>query len=167
MKLREKPFACRIQSPASRNGVTLDRSSGPFVFLAMLAAIVAIVGLSSCAGFTNAAGQPKTPNTGVLSVSAATVSFGNVATGSTAVQSVTVTNVGTSTVNISSATLSGTGFTVMSGAPSGAMAVGQGTTVQVQFAPSSAGAASGTFTVVSDATNSPLVISFNGTGTQP
>ncbi len=167
MKLRAKTFAYRIQSPALRNGVTLNRSSGPFVFLAMLAAIVAIVGLSSCAGFTNAAAQPKTPNTGVLSVSAATINFGSVATGTTAVQSVTLTNVGTSTVDISSAALTGAGFTVMSGAPSGSMAIGASATVQVQFAPASAGAATGTFTVVSDATNSPLVITFNGTGTQP
>ena len=133
----------------------------------MLAAIIAIVGLSSCSGFTKAAVQPKTPNSGVLSVSAASINFGNVATGSTAVQSVTVTNVGTSAVDVSSATLSGSGFAVMSGAPSGSMAIGASTTVQVQFAPAAAGAAAGSLTVVSDATNSPLVVTFSGTGMQP
>jgi hypothetical protein len=167
MRFRAPTLAHRIQSPPSRNGVTLNHSSGPFVFLSMLATILAIVGLSSCAGFTNAAAQPKTPNTGVLSVNSPTINFGSVAIGSTAVQSVTVTNVGTSTVDISAATLAGAGFTVMSGNPSGSMAVGQGTTVQVQFAPASAGAATGSLTVVSDASNSPLVISFSGTGTQP
>ena len=79
----------------------------------------------------------------MLSASSASLSFGNVAVGNTATQSVTVTNTGTATVNISQATMTGAGFSVIGGNPSGTIPVGQTSTIQVQFAPTTAGAITG------------------------
>jgi len=145
--------------------------------LAALAVVVAIGGLSSCSGYTVSPGTPgggapgagsgDTGNAGVLSANSTSVAFGNVAVGSTVTKSLTVTNAGTATVNISAATVSGAGFTVVGGNPSASVPVGQSITVQMQFAPTAGGAANGTLTVTSDASNSPLAISLSGTGMQP
>ena len=89
------------------------------------------------------------------------------ATGSSATQSVSVTNTGTATVNISQVTISGAGFTVVGANASTSVPVGQSATVQVQFAPTSLGAVTGSLTVISDASNSPLAITLTGTGMQP
>ena len=129
--------------------------------------ILAIAGLSSCAGYTSSAKtQPADPGAGILSPSVTNVSFGSVAVGNTATQSLTVTNTGLGTVTIASAALTGAGFTVIGGNPAGTIGVGQSSTVQIQFAPTSTGAVNGSLTVLSDASNSPLAISITGTGTQ-
>jgi hypothetical protein len=129
--------------------------------------VLAIAGLSSCAGYTSAAKtSPGTAGAGVLSASAASLSFGSVAMGNTTTQSLTVTNTGTATVTISQATLAGAGFSVIGGNPAGTIPVGQSSTIQIQFAPTAAGAVTGSLTVISDASNSPLMVSLSGTGTQ-
>src|ERR1700728_1248261 len=146
------------------------------LLFASLTVILVMVGMSSCAGYTTPAstggkggggGSTGDPQAGVLSPSSTTVAFGNVNVGSTGTQSVTVTNSGTAAVNIASAQISGAGFTVMGGNPSASVPVGQIVTVQLQFAPTSRGAASGTLTVTSDASNSPVSGSLSGTGMQP
>lgn len=155
----------------ARSGSTQVRGlSQPALLLATTATFLAIVGLSSCAGYTSAAktgtGSPVTSGAGVLSASATALGFGDVAVANTAIQSLTVTNAGTSVVNIAQATMTGAAFTVVSGTPSGSIQVGQSVTVQIQFAPTASGATSGALTVVSDASNSPLTISLSGTGAQ-
>ena len=141
--------------------------------IAALTAVLAMIGLSSCSGYTTAAGGGggtgggSTGGAGVLSPNSTTVSFGNVSVGSSATQSVTVTNTGTAPVNISAANITGAGFTVVGGNPSSSVPVGQSVTVQMQFAPTAMGAASGALTVTSDASNSPTAISLSGTGMEP
>jgi hypothetical protein len=103
----------------------------------------------------------------MLSASATSVSFGNVAVGSNKTQSVTVTNTGTATVNVSEAAITGAGYTVVGGNPSTSILVGQSGTIQIQLAPTSAGADNGSLSVLSDASDSPLTISLAGTGTEP
>lgn len=149
----------------SQDGAAVRRSATPFVLITTLAMILAIAGLSSCAGYTSATKtQPSNPGVGVLSPSVTSLSFGSIAVGKTATQSLTVTNTGLGTATISAATLTGAGFTVIGGNPSGTIAVGQASTIQIQFAPTSAGAVSGSLTIVSDASNSPLVIALSGSG---
>ena len=108
------------------------------------------------------------PGTGVLSASSTSLSFGNVAVGGTGAQSVSLTNTGTAAVNISTATISlgAVSFAIVGGSPSGSIPVGQSTSVQVQFAPKSGGAVTGSMTITSDASDSPLTIPLSGTGTQ-
>src|SRR3984885_4639519 len=147
--------------------------------LAAFAVMLIMFGLSSCAGYTTPAstggkgggtgggGSTGDPLAGVLSPSSTTVAFGNVNVGNTGTQSVTVTNTGTAAVNIASAQISGAGFAVIGGNPSASVPVGQSLTVQLQYAPTTRGAATGTLTVTSDASNSPLSVSLSGTGMQP
>src|SRR5271163_4378787 len=152
-----------------QHAATVNRSSAAFVLVTALAMLLTITGLSSCAGYTSAAkASPTDPGTdaGVLAPSATSLTFGSVAVGSTTTQSLTVTNTGTGTVTISQATLTGAGFAVIGGNPSGAITAGQSSTVQIQFAPTSEGAITGNLAIVSNASNSPLAISLAATGTQ-
>ena len=138
---------------------------GPLPTMAFFVAIVAIGGLSGCVGYTGT--KTGTGNAGVLSGNVATVAFGSVGMGKTATQSLTVTNTGTAAVNVASSSIAGAGYTVASGSPSGSIAVGQSVTVQFAFAPTATGSATGSFTIASNASNSPLTVALSGTGTQP
>src|SRR5271169_6001243 len=114
----------RTPTAIPQHAETVNRSSAAFVLVTALAMLLTITGLSSCAGYTSAAkASPTDPSTGVLSPSATSLTFGSVAVGSTATQSLTVTNTGTGTVTISQATLTGAGFAVIGGNPSGTIAV--------------------------------------------
>src|ERR1700683_3421253 len=167
MRARSEEQPRRSQSSISQHGVPVKRSSTPIILISTLAMILAVVGLSSCAGYTSSAKTtPSNPGAGILSPSATSVSFGSIAVGNTATQSLTVTNTGLGTVTISEATLTGAGFTVIGGNPSGTIGVGKSSTIQIQFAPTSGGAITGGLTILSDASNSPLAISIIGTGTQ-
>src|SRR5271156_2748698 len=168
MRAHTQEHAIRTaQSSSQQYGATVSRSSPPVVLITTLAMILAIVGLSSCAGYTSSAKtQPSDQGAGILSPSATSVSFGSVAVGSTATQSLSVTNTGLGTVTIASAALTGTGITVIGGNPAGTIGVGQSSTIQLQFAPKSTAVISGSLTILSDASNSPMEISITGTGTQ-
>ena len=152
-----------------KTGVCYSRSSQLCVgscrltILVLLLALVLEVGaLSGCAAYTSV----STQSTGSKSLSASptNVSFGSVSVGSTSTQSVTLTNSGSASVTVSQATVSGTAFTVTKGTPLSSIAPGQSATLQIQFAPSSSGNLTGSFTVASDATNSPTTVSLAGTG---
>jgi len=123
---------------------------------------------------SNAPGSPTSiplSGTGVsatnsLSASTSSLAFGNVVVGSNSAQNVTLTNGGNSTVTIASVNATGAGFSssgVLAGQSIGA---GQTATLRVTFAPTSAVTGSGSVTVTSNATNSPINISLSGTGTQ-
>lgn len=138
------------------------------VILSVVVIVISGV-MSGCAGYTGAApaATQQDPKAPVLSMGSGSVAFGNVGVGATSTQNLTITNTGTAAANVSQATISGTGFTVVGGAPSGSIGIGQTVTVQIEFAPQSSGAATGTFTVMSDASNSPASASLTGTGTEP
>jgi hypothetical protein len=99
-----------------------------------------------------------------LTASPASLSFGNQAVGSaSAAQTVTVSNTGTATASLSS---------VSAAAPFGetnscgsSLAAGASCTVSVKFTPTAAGAASGSLSVASNATNPSLTVALSGTGT--
>jgi hypothetical protein len=166
MKFSARNQTKQVHSDASegtRFGVR--KHCKPLTLIAFLAVMVAMGGLSGCVGSTGA--KTSTGNAGVLSGSVATVAFGNVGVNKTATQSFTITNAGTATVNLGQSSITGTGFTIASGSLAGPVGVGQSVTVQIQFAPLTAAAASGSFTMVSDASNSPFSVALSGTGTQP
>jgi hypothetical protein len=165
MKYSEQNSTRQIQSQKLKSRSWGAMRCGPLPTIAFLAAIVAIGGLSGCVGYTGA--KTGTGKAGVLSGNSATVAFGNVGMGKTATQSLTVTNTGTAAVNVSSSSITGAGYTVASGSPSGSLGVGQSVTVQIAFAPQATGSATGSFTIASDASNSPLTVALTGTGTQP
>ena len=102
-----------------------------------------------------------------LSASPASLSFGSLTTGTSATQTVMVTNTGNSSVSISQLSASGTGYATNAVALPLNLAAGQSTSFSVTFAPASTGSLVGSVTVVSNATNSPLVIALSGTGATP
>jgi hypothetical protein len=100
-----------------------------------------------------------------LGISPTSLSFGNVTTGtSSATQNVTITNTGNSNVAISQINLSGMGYGMTGGSAPVTLTPSQSITVAVQFSPTTAGAASGSITIVSNATGSPATIALSGTG---
>jgi hypothetical protein len=119
--------------------------------------IVAITGTGVAA--TPASGTPG------LTVSSSTVAFGNVAVGTTSTQSLTLTSSGTAAVVVSGASLSGTGFSESGVTFPLTLNAGQTATLSLQFDPATAGAATGTLTITSNASsNSTAITALSGTG---
>ena len=119
---------------------------------------------------SNAPGSPLViPFTGtgvaasyLLGTNPASLSFGNITLNSTSSLPVTLTNNGNSNITISGVTVSGSGFST-SGVTSGlTLQPSQTATLNVAFAPTAAGAAAGSITVTSNASNSPATISLTG-----
>ncbi len=123
---------------------------------------------------SNAAGSPLAiplSGTGVastllLGASTTSLTFPSVAVGGSSAQSVTLTNNGNSTVTIGTVGATGAGFSASGVAAGQMIGAGQTATLSVAFAPASTASVSGTVSVTSNATNSPINIAVSGTGTQ-
>jgi hypothetical protein len=102
-----------------------------------------------------------------LAASPASLSFGSITTGTSGTQTVTLANTGNSSVSVSQISISATGFSATSFALPLTLAAGQSTSFSVTFAPTTSGSFSGSVTVTSNATNSPLAISLSGSGAAP
>jgi hypothetical protein len=100
-----------------------------------------------------------------LTISPTPVAFGNVNVGSSAMQNVTLTNPGNAPLNISAASITGSGYSMSLTAPA-TINAGQNSTFTVTFAPTSAGSASGSISITSNAPGSPANIPLSGTGVQ-
>jgi hypothetical protein len=99
-----------------------------------------------------------------LAASPTALSFAGQAVGSkSSAQTVTVTNSGTAAAAISSVSASGP-FAATNTCGS-SLAAGASCTASVTFSPTAAGAASGTLTVASNATDASLTVGLSGTGT--
>lgn len=160
-------------NPCSRCSLTKTLNlPEPFSFLALLFVTLAALSLSGCVGLTGA-GTPKSGSTsnsnssssGTLAANSASLNFGSVTTGSTSPQTLTLSNTGSGPVTISQGTVTGAGFSVVGGMSAITIAAGSNRPFQIQFAPASPGAVTGSLVIASDATNSSLGISLNGTGT--
>jgi hypothetical protein len=101
---------------------------------------------------------------GSLTANPTSLGFGSVQVGSKANLSETLTNQGASTITISQANLTGAVFSVSGLTLPLTLTANQSVAFTATFAPTSAGAASGALTVVSNASNSPLSIPLSGTG---
>ncbi len=103
-----------------------------------------------------------------LAPSPSPVAFGNQRVGTSRTQTVTLTNRGTSTITISSITSTGSAAYSFTGpALPLALAPNGTTTLDVTFAPTTRGSASGSISVVSDDPSSPTTLILSGTGVQP
>jgi hypothetical protein len=101
-----------------------------------------------------------------LLVSATSLSFGNVAVGSTGTQTLTLTSSGTAPVTVSAVTLAGAEFSDSGATFPMTLNPTQAVTFNVQFDPTTAGAASGKITITSNSnTGSPAQVPLSGTGT--
>ncbi len=99
-----------------------------------------------------------------LAASPSSLSFGSITAGASGTQSVTLANTGNSSVSVSQISISGTGFSASGFALPVTLAAGQSTSFSATFAPTTTGNLSGSVTVTSNATNSPLAISLSGSG---
>jgi hypothetical protein len=102
---------------------------------------------------------------GTLGSNPASLSFSSVQLGNTQTLAETVTNAGGSSVTISQVAASGTGFSVSGIAVPMTLASGRSASFSVSFAPATVGAATGSVTVTSNASNPTLTIPLSGKGT--
>ena len=120
---------------------------------------------------SNASNAPSTVSlngTGVtasalLNASASSLSFGAVTTGTSKSLGITLTNAGNSKVTISSVKLAGTQISATGVSGGLILSPGQNATLDVTFSPAAVATLAGSVTVVSNASNSPAVISLSGT----
>lgn len=108
-------------------------------------------------------GLAATP--GLLGALPSSLNFGSVQVGDDNPLSESVTNTGGSDVIISQVNVTGAGFGVSGINPPVTLTPGQTYTFTATFAPQSAGSASGSITVVSNASNPNLTIPLSGTAT--
>jgi hypothetical protein len=101
---------------------------------------------------------------GSLAANPSSASFGNVTVGNNKAVSVAVTNTGGVAVTVSSAAASGSGFNFTGPTLPLTLNAGQSIAFSAIFAPTAAGAASGTLTINSDASNATLSVPLSGTG---
>src|SRR6266446_3036045 len=119
---------------------------------------------------SNAPGSPLAialSGTGVqpqLAPTPSSASFGSVVTGTSNSQTIKLSNAGSASVTISQATVSGAGFTITGLTVPATIAAGGSTTFSAAFAPTTAGSATGSVSMVSNAPGSPLAIALSGTG---
>lgn len=112
--------------------------------------------------FQSSQGSTGTPQ---LSTSASSLNFGSVTVSSSGTQSLSLTSSGTAAVTINSASVSGTGFSLVAGTFPATLSPGQSMTLQVQFSPTSASAASGALTISSNSsTGATTTVALSGTG---
>jgi len=107
-----------------------------------------------------------TAGSGQLSISPASINFGNVVDGTSHSQSATL-SASTASVTVSSISLSGPEFSVAGISPPVTIAAGNSVPFTVTFTPQASGSASANATFASNASNSPTVQSLSGTGTAP
>lgn len=102
--------------------------------------------------------------TGKLTANPASLSFGNVTVGNNSILPVFVTNSGSASVTITQASTTGSGFSVSGSSMPITLAAGQGTSLSVTFNPAGAGGVSGNLSIISNASNSPMVATLSATG---
>lgn len=118
--------------------------------------------LTAC-GVTSAPGSSGNPGSGNLLPSATSVDFGSVNVGSNATKSVTVTNNGDARIGITQISVAGSQFSLSSNS-SFTLDAAQQATVSFRFAPTAAGAATGTASISTDTPSVALSIQLTGTG---
>ncbi len=109
----------------------------------------------------------REPVNAVLSGSPSSIPFGSVTVGSSATGALSLRNTGNVAITVFSATTAGSDFAISGSAFPFTLAAGASQTVNVIFAPSGSGAATGSASFVSDATNSPTTIALSGSGAAP
>ncbi len=133
-----------------------------------LVILVAAV-LSGCGGgqspMNNSPSTKGTSTPGTLLFSTSSTNFGSVAVGSSTTRTAQIT-ASNSAITISSGNWNGNGFSLSGITFPLTLAAGQSASVTVNFAPQSSGSISSGVSLISNATNSPTIETFTGTGTQ-
>ncbi len=99
-----------------------------------------------------------------LGVTPGSVSFGSVHIGSPASQTIQLTNGGTANGTINSISATGAGFTVSGLSTPHTLNPGQSVTFTAEFNPTKSGAESGSISIATSSSSSPMDVSLTGTG---
>jgi hypothetical protein len=126
-------------------------------------AIVSLVNSQGGITTVNVSGTAAASTQPGLTLSPGSIAFGNVVTGVTNAQAVQIANPGTTSLTVTAANISGTGFVVSNLAFPLTLTAGQTSTFNVQFNPKSAGAVTGSLSLVSSVPSSASVV-LSGTG---
>ncbi len=142
----------------------------PSVLIATCAMGLSLLALSTmiaCQGFSSAQpasqGSQSAPLSGGLTASPTSVAFGSVQIGTSQTQTVALSNTGSSSLSLTQATVSGAGFSITGLTLPLSLAAGQTTSVSIVLTPSSAGLATGTLALTSDASTASLDVALSGT----
>jgi hypothetical protein len=102
---------------------------------------------------------------GQLTANPSSADFGTVVIGNNNSQTINLTNGGSAAISISEVSPAGPGFSI-SGMPTLPMTINAGSskTFNVMFAPTNSGSVTGSVTLISNAPNSPFMITMSGTG---
>ena len=109
-------------------------------------------------------GTTSTPQQGVLTVSPQSLAFGSVLIGSSANQTITLSNTSGVAVTISKMSATGAGFGQSGLTLPLTLSSGQTASFTATFAPQTAGPASGSIQIASNATNPSVAVALTGTG---
>jgi hypothetical protein len=147
-----------------------ERSTGRSAFtlatiLILISVIVSISGCTGAASSPKAATQPTSPSPATISVAPLSIPFGSVAVGSTVSQSVTISNGGGSNLSVTGVSTTATGVTITGVTLPLSIAGGSQASFNVVYSPKAAGALSGTVSVVSDLSTTPVSVTLSGVGT--
>ncbi len=99
-----------------------------------------------------------------LSADSSNLSFGNIVVGSSSSAIITLTNSGNAPTTISGVNISAQSFSTSSALAGAVVSPAQSVALGIVFAPASATTFSGTITIASNASNSPISIPVSGTG---
>ncbi len=101
----------------------------------------------------------------MLNVNATTIAFGSVNLNTPTTQTLVLTSTGSATLTVSAATITGSGFTISGASFPISLKTNQTATLNVQFDPNVAGAATGQLAIASNCSmGSPMGVSLSGTG---
>jgi hypothetical protein len=109
-------------------------------------------------------GTAAPPQQGTLTVSPQSLAFGSVLIGSSANQTITLSNTSGIAVTVSKIAVTGAGFSQSGLALPLTLSSGQTATLTATFAPQTAGAASGSLQITSNASNSSVAVALSGSG---
>jgi hypothetical protein len=127
--------------------------------------LLCLATMVGCQGFSSSKAATTPPvQSGVLSLSSASLDFGNVTAGTSKTLTATVSNTGTASITVSSASISSQYFSLSAPSLPVAVASGASTPVTFVFSPNAAGAFNGTVTITSNASNATATLSLTGTG---
>src|ERR1700685_3427440 len=129
----------------------------------LLAALVSI----SCGGGTAGASHTAGTTSASLTLNTSTINFGNVSVGSSKNSTITLTNSSASggpSVTFSQVIAAGSSFTASTSALPIVLTPGASSTVTIGFAPKSAGATTGSLSIVVAGAADPSTVSLSGNG---
>jgi hypothetical protein len=125
--------------------------------------------LVACGGGGGGGGSNPPPPAPIVTLSPATLTFGQENTGTTSPpQTVTLSNVGNASLSISNIAIGGTnsGDFAQTNNCGSSVAAGANCTISVTFTPAAVGSRSASLTITDNASDSPQTVSLTGTGAQ-